>query len=207
MSFGAILGGALQGIGAGLAAKGRMDMEAQAEAAKQDAIARREAWIESTRHSNRTAEMQTESGLRINEQTNQADLQDRNASRQNARTTASQIAVDNARTANDKALAKFQSNLRMTEDQDKAARELTNQLSLMGQKAERFEIAADGSMVAINGLGKIISKSAPGRFVAPGRASATDDGSDLLKGAGVTRAQPLPTKNVASRPPLASFQQ
>lgn len=207
MSFGAILGGALQGIGAGLAAKGRMDMEVQAETARQDAITRREQWIESTRHANRTAEMQTESGLRLNEQTNQADLQDRNASRQNARTTASQIAVDNARTANDKELAKFQSRLRMTEDQAKAARELADSLTLMGQKAERFEIAADGSMVAINGLGKIISKSAPGRFAAPG-GGGSGDGSDLLTGgAGGTRAQPLPTNNIANRPPLASFQQ
>lgn len=85
-----LLGGALQGLGAGIAAKGVADAEERRQIALENLRADNSREAAATAHSN---------GL--DTQQKQFDLSDRNASRQNERQTNSQIIIENKKTDND----------------------------------------------------------------------------------------------------------
>lgn len=185
--FGHILGGALQGIGAGLLGQA----QAKAESAKSAAAERFQLLMSDREHgqnleaaerasAHRQAEATHGSTLKRGEMRLGATLDDDRAAKQTARSTASQITVDNARSANDRVMARLQSGLRMTEQQASAATELANQITLAGQTIHSSEIAADGSMVLTTKTGRQLRtqagifnpKNAPDEGI-PGLPTAT----------------------------------
>jgi hypothetical protein len=119
MSLGMIVGGALQGIGAGLGQKAQLDYEAMRQQA-----------LENLRSSNNRAEIGMRGAQDRDTATHKSKLDDTNDARHVARTTNSQIVVDNARTTNDikieqvkfgndREMAKFKSALDVSADEIK----------------------------------------------------------------------------------------
>jgi len=171
--LGFILGGALQGAGKGLAMQG----QERAQSAASDLEFRRRMALENLRNENQSARMRE-----------QADLNDRNDARATSRKTDASIVTDNARTGNDvklegvrasnqQALARLNSQLNMSEFEKKQAVELQNDLTKAGQKAAKFEVTADGRMVAYSETGQVLRASPPGTFNPSGSSDTTGLGS------------------------------
>lgn len=204
---GFILGGALQGIGAGIVAQGQAAAAQQAETAKE----RREMVLAQIQHQNKIAEDNNanqnsmkrdaaQSDLKKSEAVQSADLQDRNAGRATQRNTASQITIDKAKTQNDMALARLRSTLNINEQQAKSASDLSNQLAAAGQEVGEFKVGTDGTVVAFSKTGKVLGKmGSKGQFVAD-HTNGTTVGSTPFPGAGAGGGA-VP----ANRPGISSF--
>lgn len=201
--LGYIVGGALQGLGSGLAKQGEMD-----------AAARREAALEALRARNRRDEMVAD-----------ADLRDRNDARSTQRDTSKQIVVgkantqntivvDDARTKNDiklkaidlgnsTALARLNSALDIK--RDAASQQLRQQLEA-GEITQTFE-ADDGQIWGLNRGGQRV---ATGVYFAPKtmkdgeEAGGTIGAARAAAGAATPPAAPSPrTKPVGGGQPPA----
>lgn len=209
---GFILGGALQGIGAGLVAQGQANAQAAAKAAEQDGMMRREIALENLRSANRTKEAETGSALKQNETETQARWQDWGKARDTSRSTDStvkiegvktgnQIKVEQVKAANDRALANLQSSNRISEAQAGQAAELSADLARMGKEVGEFKVNAAGQMVAYSKTGQVLRVSQKGMFRDP---------EDKAEGAmpGFPGASPAPAPAApppGNRPPLSSF--
>ena len=216
---GLVLGGALQGIGAGIVAQGKQSAEtAQQEAqgrarlAEQDAMMRREIALENLRNQNTIARDENKSKLTINEVEAGARADDWKGARQTARTTDSTITVDRAKTQNDitvkqieaanaRTLAKLNSSLNINEKQAEIAAETVAAASRAGFEVGDTQIRNDGALVLLAKTGKIISVSKPGLFTPEGSGDAPISFPGTKLPAPSSAAQPVP----ANRPPLSSF--
>lgn len=199
--LGYVLGGALQGLGSGLAAQGQAD-----------AAQRREIALENLRTQNRRTEMVMG-----------ADLTDRNDARSTARNTSkeitvgraaatNQITVDGARTSNDIKLrtVDFRNQQQMARlnaaldtQRDASSQRLRQQLE-SGEISQTFE-ADDGQ---IWGMTKGGQRVATGVYFAPKTMTDGKESSDLMpsRASGGTDvappAKPQPrTQPVGSKPP------
>lgn len=197
-----ILGGALQGIGAGIMAQGQQ----RAEDAKQDAIARREMALaqfrsgldrerDEAQSELRKGEAVHQSGLRTKEAETGAKLDDWKSSRQTARSASAQITVAEAKAEIDQKMERLQSRLRMNEAQAAAVRKIFNDVYMAHVEVGDQKIAADGAMVFYSKAGKEIGRTASGLFQPEG-----DSGLGAAFPA-APRAGAAP----ANRPPLDSF--
>lgn len=171
--LGYVLGGALQGLGSGLAAQGQAD-----------ATQRREIALENLRTQNRRGEMVMD-----------ADLRDRNDARSTTRdtskqitvgkaNTSNQITVDTARTKNDIQLKTIdyrnqqqmaRLNSALDTQRDASSQRLRQQMQ-SGEISETFE-ADDGQ---IWGLTKGGQRVATGVYFAPKTMTDGEDSSGLL---------------------------
>lgn len=192
-----LLGGALQGVGSGLA------IQAQNEVTQ-----RREMAMEQLRAKNRQDEMASS-----------ADLQDRNAGRAAARGDF-YGARDDARQAGYRkeelgiqqsfhrenredgqkhqltlaeveqkhrvALESLSHQHRMTQEATAFARQTEQKAREAGQYVDRWEVSKDGSMVGLNAKGEIISQSDPGMFDPYG--SRPDEGGGGIGSIAAARA-------------------
>lgn len=206
-ALGYILGGALQGVGSGMVA----DTQRRDSAAAATAAERREIAMENLRakrqsennvqqgeitrqNATHTGDIQAEqarvgSGYKITETNNEFVQRDKNDARQVERQTSATITIDKAKTANDIAVAKITSGLKMTEAQASAAQDLANRATLAGLEVGETEIAADGSMVIYAKTGKLIGRTSAGVFT----PKATDAAEGVLARSGEAR-QPAPAK-------------
>jgi hypothetical protein len=195
--LGYVLGGFLEGAGKGLAMQGQ-ERAAQAAA---DLESRRRIALENLRAENNSANSRL-----------QADLNDRNDARATARKTDATIVTDSARTENDirlegvrssnqaanqQALARLQSSLNLTEYEKKAALDLKSELDKEGRTAARFEVTADGRMVAYSGTGQVLRASPPGTFTPPG----SKDGGSIIEQARAAQSTPAPAPSPAPTKP------
>lgn len=203
MGIGYILGGALQGIGAGITAQGQAKAEAAAAQAKEDALMRREIALENLRNQNAIKRDQSQSGLRREEATHGAQLDDWKGARQNERTTKSQLTLADAKAQIDERMARLQSSLKMDEAKAASVRELYNNVYMANIEIGREQVAADGSLVIYNKAGREVSRSQPGMFTPPG----SGDAPLTLPGRSGATQQPTarPATN-SNRPPLTSFE-
>lgn len=203
--FGYIVGGALQGLGQGMAAQGQAD-----------AASRREAALEALRTQNRRAEV-----------TMDADLRDRNDARSTQRDTNKQITVGKANTqnsiivdgvrtnndiklksvdlANSKSLARL--NAALDTQKDAASQRLRESLST-GDITQTFE-ADDGQIWGLTKGGQRVST---GVFFAPKTLKDGEDGSGLISrargerdGSGGTAA-PAPAPQPKTKPAAGNAQ-
>jgi hypothetical protein len=91
--------------------------------------------------------------------------------------------LEGVKAANDKALAKLNSTLRMTEDQAKVAADLSADITKAGKIVDHWEVTADGRLVGLSATGHVISKSVnPGSFTPKGASEDSEDGA-TIKGA------------------------
>ena len=198
---GFVWGGLLQGIGQGMAAKGQSDLEE-----------RRKVALESLRHSNAMSEAATEHGYKLDQQANQADLNDRNNARQAERDTnksviiegvktQGRLTVEQAQAANAQALAKLQSGLTLSRELTLQAQKLSDDLSKLGQEVGDYRVAGDGSIWAYSKTGKVLGHSKPGKFVPPTAGGAGGAGSVLGGlGLGTPGASPAPGTTEPAEP-------
>lgn len=121
--MGAFLGGALQGIGAGLAAEGRQRWEDRREMALQQLRGQQAAELASKQHANRKDEIAT-----------QAQFDNWKDSQKTERTTASTIATDRAKTDND---------IRVVSAREQSDRRLEVLRNNLGIKRDAAKTAAD----------------------------------------------------------------
>lgn len=209
MSFGNILGGALQGIGAGITAIGQQ----QAKAREDDVLMRRQMALENLRAQNdrdlqvtKTADAataaQTAHTNRMEESRVEYDYRDRNDARSTARNTSSKITVDKAQTANQVALKKLESSLNMSEAQQKAALDLSNDLTKAGVEVGDYKIGTDGTLYALSKTGHILGKSPrPGMFTPDGVRSSNADSNPYGGTSSTTTATAAATKSVPAPKP------
>lgn len=151
--LGYVIGGALSGLGAGLAKQAEMDWQQRRDMALEGLRAQRE-------QSNIAAQGQQQ---RITQE-READLNDRNAARATARQTTSTITIDKNRstldTARQERIAKVESQLRRT---DAAAAEALKRASAAGEVSDTFQddqgnwyaIMKDGSPKPLNVKGTV----------------------------------------------------
>ncbi|OHC95543.1 MAG: hypothetical protein A2792_03365 [Sphingomonadales bacterium RIFCSPHIGHO2_01_FULL_65_20] len=187
MGIGMIVGGALKGYGDGMAEMARSREEE-----------RRERALISFRSERQKEQTQQ-----------QADLQDRNASRSDSRgdfydsrqverRTTQQVVVDKARTANDmtleqmrqknaEALARLNSSLNITEAQQASALRINEDAVKANTYIDRFETDDQGNLVGITATGKTIR---PG--VRPMPDAPKGNSSSLL----TAPTAPAPARNV-----------
>lgn len=196
MGIGAVLGGALQGFGNGIAETGRL---AEAE--------RREIALENLRNSNDMTKMGA-----------QYDYADRNASRSDARgdlldarktqrQTGSQITVDKARTENDatligirqkndEAMARLQSSLKMTESQTDFARRAALEAEQAGTYIKDYQVNEAGEIVGLTATGKVIKtgeKALP-KPASGGEGIGAVAAARAASARGGTASEPAPSK-------------
>lgn len=170
MSLGNVLGGALQGIGAGITNKAMSDIET-----------RRQQALENLRSANNSAEIKLRGVEQRATDVAKADLDDRNNSRQVSRTTSAKIVEDGARTANDiklegvkfgnqKQLEQFKASLDIAKDA--AGQQLRAQIDA-GQVKEVIK-GGDGQWWAVYtdgrryGTGVLVPPPESSSFLAPG---------------------------------------
>ena len=180
MGIGRILGGALTGLGTGMVATAAMADDE-----------RRGLALEKLRQENRTTELNT-----------QADLQDRNAQRSDARSDVygardvqRKAIVNQAADAtefgrkkeiigleqnNKIAAMKVGSGLTMSENQQKASLDAAAAATRAGLEVDSSEITADGSKAFYSKSGKLISQTAAGVFLP--RSSGKDDEDNTIIG-------------------------
>lgn len=174
MGFGAIIGGALTGLGKGIAEQGAENARARSAMALEELRAKRDS----------EKLVQT------------ADLQDRNATRSDARTdyyearkterdTGSKLKVgitlENARAANDRAMESMKQNFQSNQSAIEFGRKTAEEARRAGELIDRYETAEDGSLIGITQTGKIYRSSvklAPRNQYSPG-AENPDEGGTL----------------------------
>lgn len=189
---GFILGGALQGIGAGLVQQGQVNAEnARASATQrfQDYLAQRKTQADDARATQ-------QHGWDIERDNNQAALRATQAEA-DAKNTAVRdgtqqkyaVQMEGLKASNQAKIEGLKSTLSMTEYERKAALDLANDVSRSGQEIGHTEVAADGRMIIYSKSGEVLRASPPGTFNP--RAAAADDG-DLLGSRGAPTATPAP---------------
>ncbi len=190
MSFGDFLGGALQGIGAGIATKGRMDMEAAGEAAKQEATTKREMVLARQAHDYKKDEQQHASDLRKDEVNLEYDRKEAYGANADTRALKADLAKLGVQFAN---AAKLE---RLKGDQDRmtaAAKAALENGEVIGTKT-----AEDGTVMLYTRGGKTINAGYKERPTGSA-ASALDPANPFgAPGAGVkpaTPGAPVPTSN------------
>lgn len=196
--LGTVLGGALQGIGAGIVQQGQQKAEAAAVEAKETAAMRREVALENLRNQNAMSRDRTQSDLKVGEMKVGAQLDDTKDARHIARTTGSQIAVDKARTQNDITITQVKA--RLDRDNSTAAIQLKAQID-SGQVKDTVE-DDDGNIYAIMADGT--TKNTGIKFRP--RPAAGGIGADAFPMAAPGAASPSGTATPANRPPLSSFE-
>jgi hypothetical protein len=203
MSLGNILGGAMQGIGAGLVKVG----EEQAKQDQADVLARRQAALakftqdrEDGRQATKVAAdakaAEVGHGYKLDEQKNAGEIANQNDKDHVERETASKIGIEAVKARNEAALESLKSHYRLNEVQAKAAADLVNQTTMAGIEVGATKIAADGTMYIYNKAGKAIGHSEVGQFAIP--KSADNDGG-ILGGRGnalsTQKSSTNPTQN------------
>lgn len=191
MSFGNVIGGALMGVGAGLA---------QMQKNKSDAVAADLA----DRREQALIKMRGDVTMGINDQQGQItranttaeyNLRDRNDATSAVRDTQKavivegqkqkgQISLEQLRASNDAGLARLKSRLNMTENQAKAAQDLANDATLAGQQVGETRVAVDGSMVLYSKDGKVLRRSGAGMFKPDGPREKDEDSSAVERARG-----------------------
>lgn len=195
--LGFVLGGALQGIGQGIATQAQSNIEE-----------RRKLALEDLRHRNQ-----------LTEDEHKATQQDWVNGRQTARQTSSQIVVDKAKTGNDialegvrasnaQALERLQQNLTLSRELQVEGAKLANDLAKMGKEVGDYRVAADGSIWAYSKTGAVLGNSKPGKFnpTAQGRglgSGSTLDSLDLGDGAPTPAPTGTPTPTKPTSAPAA----
>jgi len=210
-----ILGGALQGIGAGLVQQGQQRAAAEAASAQSEAAMRREIALENLRTKNAMTRDQQQSVMRMDEQENAGRVSDWQAGRQVGRTTQATIVTDKAKTQNDitlkqldaqndRALASLKSSLSVNETQQKIAAEAIADATKNRYEVGETQIRADGALVLYSKSGQVISVSKPGQFTPPA-ATGMGAGFPAFPGASSPAPAPGPAAAPSKRPPLSSF--
>jgi hypothetical protein len=203
MSFGAVLGGALQGIGAGLAQQQR----AKADTAAADVAHRREEYLLKLRGQIASDATVQQGQIARDNLAVKYDFEDRNDARTSERDTSKAIIVGNntsanavkleqVKTANDRMIEGVKSRYRMTEQQQKAALDLSNDATRAGQEVGETRVAVDGSMVLYSKNGQVIRRSGAGMFTPNGAKATGTEGSTAIeraRGGSPAAATPAPT--------------
>lgn len=188
--LGMVLGGALSGFGAGIAKQGEMDYEQRRQLALENVRAKREQ-----------SNIRTQGEEQRTSQDNAALNNNWLNSEQKERDVNGTIVVNKANTANEIALAKFKSTLKMDEDQAAAALDIKNKLEEASQTASEYRVAEDGSIVAFSKTGGVLARSRPGIFTPPSVGKTSEPAENPLQKRGAGASTPPPR----SRPPLSSF--
>lgn len=196
--LGTVLGGALQGIGAGIVQQGQAKAETEAATAKETAAMRREVALENLRNQNAMSRDKSQSDLKVGEMKVGAQLDDWKSANQTKRTTGSQIAVDKARTQNDITITQLKA--RLDRDNSTAATQLKAQID-SGQIKDTVE-GDDGNIYAIMADGT--TKNTGIKFRP--KPTAGGIGADAFPMATPGAAAPSGAAKPASRPPLSSFE-
>lgn len=123
-------------------------------------------------------------------------------------TMAVNAANEGLQQSNREKQARLVSQLDMDEARQKAALDLENALTLAGKKADRWEVTADGAMVAYSATGAKLGQSQPGIFVPPSRGRSDSDEPDSLDdyrpGGG---GKPAPVAPKRTAPTAADYSQ
>lgn len=188
MSFGDFLGGALQGIGAGIATKGKMDMDAAAAAAKEEAMSKREMMLAQMNTTNKREEQKQASDLRMEETRYEWDRKDAASANADARALKAELAKLGVQFANAAKLETLKGQQERLTAGAKAA--------LDGNEVVGTKTAEDGSVMLYTRSGKFIKAGFKERPTGAAAAAAADpDNPFATPGA----------KPPANRPPLSSF--
>lgn len=167
--LGSVLGGALSGVGAGIAKQGEMDF-----------IQRRDTALENLRNQNQQESMRVKANEQRTTQREQADLSDRNSAREEARRTSSTMIIDKNRSQLDtdsrERLARLESQLRINQTAQTAqieaqirSGEITD--TLQDSEGNWYAIYKDGKPKPLNikgapkaaaGGGSILDRAASG---------------------------------------------
>lgn len=189
MSFGDFLGGALQGIGAGIATKGKIDMESAAEAAKQEAMSKREMVLARIAHNDKLVQQQQASNLRKDEINTEYDRKEAYGANADTRALKADLAKLGVQFANAAKLEKLKG------DQDRmtaAAKAALENGEVVGTKT-----AEDGTVMLYTRGGKTINAGYKERPTGSGGALDPDNpfgaGGKGVKPA--TPGAPVPTSN------------
>lgn len=188
--FGTILGGALTGLGAGIAKQGEMDYETRRQSALETLRQQNAQALEGTRNQNAQSNMRIQAEEQRTTQRERALLDDKLDENSQNRRTGATIKINQVQAENEKALVKFRSNAAINEYQSKAATDLANELAVAGQTVGEMKVAADGSIWAYSKTGKKLGNSNPGKFNPPATSGASGEGSALSRAGGMTGAQP-----------------
>lgn len=222
MGWDNIFGGALSGLGQGMALKGQSEAEDRRKMALEAARQQSQVTLESYQHTNKLDEIAATGEQQRLTQVNAGNVDVAKVAATTPITTKAQIEINNAKAANDAVLENLKSKLRMTEAQAEAATKLANEISAAGQKAAEFRVAADGSMVAYSATGQVLRKSAPGSFIpqqpgglgtdlfatpVPAPAQQPAPQRPVIKPIQKPAANPAakPTGRAPNRPSLSSF--
>lgn len=204
MGLGNIFAGALQGLGAGIAAKGQSDL-AERKAAALEALRQQNAIaLEDRSNANETARMKMQAEEQRKTQAYAAELDDWKDSRSNARSTSSQVKLEGVKAANQAALARLQSRLAISEEQAKQAKELSNYFARLGKEVGDYRVAADGSVWAFSKTGQVMNKTDAGTFNPPN--PPVDPMTGLPAAAPVRQPAPAPApRATSSTAPAADY--
>lgn len=173
----ALLGGALTGVGAGLTQKATYELDM-----------RRQAALEQMKRESEAIRLQLS-----------GEINDENAARQAARgdfydakkgvrdhgfkmTEAGveiegRVTLESVKAKNEAALAQLKHQFNMTEDQNKAALDLSNKLALNKQEVGYWDVAKDGSLIAYAKSGNRIGQTGAGIFNPTRQPSREEGGS------------------------------
>lgn len=167
MGIGAVIGGALQGFGAGVAQQGAIDAKARFDAA-----------LESTRTQNKRAEM-----------TMQADLQDRNDARSVSRGTDAKLVVEGVKAKNDAAAddRKFSQQVKLKAidlSNDMAKARLQDALSRASDATKRAMESGDITDVKQGDDGQYYGITRTGETKALGVYAAEKESDEAIGGIG-----------------------
>ena len=184
--LGMILGGALSGFGAGLAKQGEMDFQQ-----------RRDTALENLRNQNQQDNIRLQAGEQRTTQREQADLNDRNDARQEARRTSSTMAIDKNRNTLDtqqrERLARLEAALRTQQTAQTAQieaqirnGEITD--TLQDEQGNYFAVYKDGKTKPLNikGAPKAAAGATAGSSIFDRAAGGAPSGSQSTPGAKVS---------------------
>ena len=203
-----LIGGALQGLGAGIVAQGQSNAEERRRIALENMRTKAQAEKDARDAETQIATDARQTANKREETKLQYGMIDENNARQVERETNKTIIVDKnkagldkeldaAKTKNDAWLKGVDSRYRMSEEAAKQATDLKNELTKMGKEVGHEEVAADGSMFIYSKTGALLGRTKPGVFVP---RSADDDKPDTMAGMRGARGGTPPAPATAPKP-------
>lgn len=220
----AILGGALQGIGAGL----QQEIQNRREDERTSATQRFQAYLAGAKTDADNAAAARDHQYDLERDAAQAGFKADQAKADAAATAARDkakygydVSLEGVKAKNDAALAQMKSKFAMDEEQAKIAAQMKADVARMGKEVGQAKVTSDGRMILYAKDGSVLRASQPGTFNPP--ATAQDDTLVLGDRAADNAAQPAaapaapaaaprpapkPTPKPAApknRPPLSSF--